>query len=113
MAFYQIAKIRFEAEVKTHPQAVISEFDFKAPKWYKNGRAYTKDDGLRKYTLQKIGEKLYELTIEQLDLFGIDLGEWTENNYPERENIIKEVVDEIKTELKSKIRIIEVNRTAM
>ena len=113
MAFYQIAKIRFEAELKTHPQVIIAEFDFKAPKWYKNGRSYIKDDGLSKYILQRIGEKLFELTIEQLDLFGIDLGEWTEKDYPERENIIKEVVDEIEKELKSKIRIIEVNRTAM
>jgi len=113
MGLYQIAKITFEAKVKTHPQAVICEFDFKAPKWYKNGRVYTKDDGLSRYTLQKIEEKLFELTIEQLDLFGIDLGEWTEKDYPERENIIKEVVEEIEKELKSKIHIIEVNRTAM
>jgi len=53
---------------------------------------------VKQYTLQKIGEKLYELTTEQLDLFGIYLGEWTENDSPERENIIKKVVDEIKSE---------------
>ena len=82
MGLHQIAKIRFKAEVKTHPQAVIDEFDFKAPKWYKTGGSYIKDDGLSKYTLQKTGEKLFELSMEQLDLFGIDLGEWTEKDYP-------------------------------
>jgi len=113
MGFYQIAKIKFESEIKTHPQAVIEEFDFKAPNWYKNGRVYTKEDDLTKYTLQKIGEKLFVLTIEQLDLFGIDLGEWNEKDYPERGNLVKEVLNEIEKEFKSKIEITEFSRNAM
>ena len=110
MGFYQIAKITFEAEIKTHPQVFIEEFDFKASKWNKNGRVYTKDDGLSRYTLQKIGEKLFELTIEQLDLFGVDLGEWNEKDYPERENLIKEALDEIEKESMSRIKIIDFSR---
>jgi len=110
MGFYQIAKITFEAEIKTHPQAFIEEFDFKASKWSKNGRVYTKDDGLSRHTLKKIGEKLFELTIEQLDLFGVDLGEWNERDYPERENMINETLNEIKIEFKSKINILKINR---
>ena len=112
MGFYQIAKIKFEAEVKTHPQAIMEEFGFKAPKWYKNSRAYTKDDGLSRFTLQKIGEKLFELTIEQLDLFGMDLGEWKEKDYPERENIIKEALGEIEKEVRSKVNLVTIDRMA-
>ena len=107
MAFYQIAKITFEAEVKTHPQVVMEEFDFKASNWYKNRRIYTKDDGLSRYTLQKIDKKIFVLTIEQLDLFGIELGGWNEKDYPERENIINESLEEIEKEFKTKINILE------
>jgi hypothetical protein len=112
MAFYQIAKIKFEVEIKTHPQVVIEEFDFKAPKWYKNGRVYTKDDGLSRYILQKIDKKLFVLTIEQLDLFGIELGKWNEKDYPERDNMIKEVLDEVEKGFMSRIKIIEFSRNA-
>ena len=45
---YRIAKITFEAEIKTHPQAVTEEFDFKAPKCNKYGRIYIKGDDLSK-----------------------------------------------------------------
>jgi len=110
MGLYQIAKIKFETEVKTHPQAIMEEFDFKAPKWYKNGRTYTKDDGLSRFTLRKIGKKLFELTIEQLDLFGMDLGKLDEKDYPERENIIKEALGEIEKEIKSKINLVKIDR---
>ena len=110
MGFYQIAKITFEAEIKTHPQAFIEEFDFKASKWSKNGRVYTKDDGLSRHTLKKIGERLFELTIEQLDLFGVDLGEWNKRDHPERENLIKEALDEIEKESMSRIKIIYFSR---
>jgi hypothetical protein len=113
MAMHQIAKITFEAEIRTHPQAIVEEFDFKPPKWYKNWRIYTKDDGLSRYTLQKIGKKIFVLTIEQLDLFGMDLGEWNEKDHPERENIIHEVLNEIERELKSKINILKINRMAI
>ena len=37
MGFYQIAKITFEVEIKTHPQAVTEEFDFKVARWHKGG----------------------------------------------------------------------------
>jgi hypothetical protein len=110
VAMHQIAKITFEAEIETHPQVIVEEFDFK---WYKHGRIYAKDDGLCRYTLQKIDKKLFVLTIEELDLFGIELGKWNEKDYPERENIIHEVLKEIEREFKSKIQIIEVDRNAM
>ena len=111
MGFHQIARISFEAEIKTHPQAIVEEFDFKASKWCKNGRIYVKDDGLSRYTLQKIDKKIFVLTIEQLDLFGIDLGEWNEKDYPEREKIIKETLNEIEIEFKSKVRLSRIDRT--
>jgi hypothetical protein len=113
MAMHQIAKITFEAEVKTHPQVVIEEFDFKVSNWYKNRRIYTKDDGLSRYTLQKIDKKIFILTIEQLDLFGIELGGWNEKDYPERENIINGALKEIEKEIKNKIKILEINRKAI
>ena len=109
---YQIAKITFEAEIETHSQAIIEEFDFKSPKWYKNWKSYIKDEGLSRYTLQKIDKKLFVLTIEQLDLFGIDLGEWNKQDYPERENMIKEVLNEIEREFKCKINILKINRVS-
>ena len=113
MAMRQIAKITFEAEVKTHPQVIVEEFDFKAPKWYRTGRKYTKEDGLSIYSLQKIDKKIFVLTIEQLDLFGIDLGEWSEKDYPERENIINETLHEIEKEFGSKINILKTSRKAI
>jgi len=111
MGFYQIAKITFEAEIETHPQAIVEEFDFKAPKWCKNGRTYTKDDGLIRYILHKIDKNSFVLTIEQLDLFGIELGEWNGKDYPERENIINETLNEIEKEFKSKVRLLRIDRT--
>jgi len=102
--------IKFEAAIKTHPQVIVEDFDFKAPRWYRNGLKYTKDDGLSRCTLQKTGEKIFVLTIEQLDFFGIDLGEWNEKDYPERENMIKETLDEIEKEFKIRIKVIEISR---
>jgi hypothetical protein len=112
VAMHQIAKITFEAEIKTHPQARVEEFDFNAPKWHKTDGKYVKDDDLSRCTLQKIGNKIFVLTIEQLDLFGIDLGEWNEKDHPERENMIKETLNEIEKEFKCKINILKINRVA-
>jgi len=97
---YQIAKITFEAEIETHSQAIIEEFDFKSPKWYKNWKSYIKDEGLSRYTLQKIDKKLFVL------------GEWNKQDYPERENMIKEVLNEIEREFKCKINILKINRVS-
>ena len=110
MGFHEIAMIKFEAAVKMHPQLMIDAFDFKAPNWNRNGRKYTKDDELGRYTLQKTGEKTFALTIEQLDFFGIDLGGWDEKDYPERENIIKETLGEIEKEFKTKVNVTEIIR---
>ena len=113
MAMHQIAKITFEAEIKTHPQMVTEEFDFKASRWRKEGRIYVKGDDLSRYTLQKTDKKLFILTIEQLDLFRIEPGKWNENNYPERENLIDEALIEIEREFKSKINILKIDRVAI
>jgi len=113
MVFHQIAKITFEAEIKVHPQAIKEEFEFNASRWYRNGRTYIKDDGLSRYALQKIDSKLFVLTIEQLDLFPIDLGDWSANDYPERETLINETLDEIEKEAGCRIRVIGVSRNAM
>ena len=113
MAFHQIVRITFEAEVKTHPQAIIEDFDLNAPKWSKIRTTYVKDDGLSRYTLQKTGKKLFVLIIEQLDLFGVDLGVWNEKDYPERENIIKETISEIERGVQSKITILKIQREVL
>jgi len=110
MSFYQIAKIQFEADVKAHPQAIMEEFDFNAPAWNRSSRSYAKDDGLGKYTLTKIGNKVFNLTLEQLDLFGIDLGTWNEKDYPEREKWIKDVLAEVSKGLGSEARVTSIIR---
>jgi len=111
MTFHQIAKITFEAEIKTHPQAIMEYFDFKAPKWFENGLVYVKDDGLSRYTLKKIDNKVFVLTIEQLDLFGIELGEWNEKDHPERENMINETLHEIEKEFGTELSVVDIVRT--
>jgi hypothetical protein len=110
MGFHQIARISFEAEIKTHPQVIVEEFDFKAPNWFKGWLKYIKEDGLSRYTLQKVSKKLFVLTIEQLDLFGMDLGLWDENSNPERENIIKETLQDIEKEFGTKLSIVDIVR---
>ena len=110
MGFHQIARISFEAEIKTHPQVIVEEFDFKAPGWFKGWLKYIKDDGLSRYTLQKISKKLFVLTIEQLDLFGIDLGPWDKNSHPERENMINETLHDIEKEFGTKLSVVDIVR---
>jgi hypothetical protein len=65
------------------------------------------------FSLQKIGNKIFVLTIEQLDLFGIDLGEWNEKDHSERENTIRETLNEIEKEFKCKINILKNNKIAI
>jgi len=110
MRTYQIVKITFESDIKVHPQAVIGTFDFKASKWIRKDKGYAKDDDLIKYSLQKTGENVFVLLIEQVDLYGLDLGKWDEQDHPEREKLIREVLSEIQRGLGSEVRIIQVDR---
>jgi hypothetical protein len=57
--------------------------------------------------IQALSKKTFLLTIEQFDLFGIDLGKWNESQHPERENIINEALKKIEKEFKTKINILE------
>lgn len=104
MSFHQIVEIRIKAEKKT------SSEDFKVQKWYNNGNEFIKDDELSRYKLRKIDEQTFIFIIEQFDLFGIDIGMWTEKDHPERENMIKEAINEIRQGLKCEITITEIKR---
>ena len=104
MSFHQIVEIKINAKKET------SSEEFKVQKWYNDGNEFIKDDELSKCRLRKIDEQTFIFTIEQLDLFGIDLGIWTEKDHPERENMIKELIDKIKQGLKCEITITEIKR---
>jgi hypothetical protein len=109
MALHQIAEIRIVIE-QVGRNHIIDKLDFKAEHWYKSGTAYIKDDEISKFTLKKIDERTFMLTVEQLDLFGIELGRWDESQHPERENLIKEALSDIRVGLQCEIKIMEYKR---
>jgi len=106
MALHQIAEIRINIE-QAGMNRIMEKSEFKAERWYKSGAAYVKDDEISKFSLKKIDERTFVLSIEQWDLFGIELGIWDESQHPERENLIKEALNDIRTGLKCEIKVVE------
>jgi len=95
MAFRVIARIVFEAEVDIHPQSRIDFIDLPSPPWTLVGDTYVKDEDVVRYSLTKISDSIFELIIEQIDLFGLEKGPWTDEQYPVRRELLASALQEI------------------
>ena len=110
MAFHVIAKIKFEAKISVHPQAFTSYIDLDYPPWAESGDSYVKDEDVIRYTLTKTSDDEFVLVIEQIDLFGLELGKWTDKQYPKRQAILDSALKEIEETLGTKITVKEIKR---
>jgi len=113
MPFHVIAQIKFEAKLVVHPQSLPTYIELDSPPWTKTGNAYVKDEDIVRYTLTKTSDKEFVLVIEQIDLFGIDTGKWTDNQYPVRKALIDSTIREIENILGAKITVKEIRREVL
>ena len=113
MSFHVIAEIRFKAKVVEHPQSRYDYIKLDSPPWTLVGDAYVKDEGLVRYTLSKTSEDDFFLVIEQIDLFGLQQGKWTDKRYPERKALIHSALQEIEDTLGAKIVVTEIKREVL
>jgi len=113
MPFHVIAQIKFEAKVIVHPQSLPTYIPLDSPPWTKIGDSYVKDEDVVRYTLTKTSDDKFLLVIEQIDLFGIDTGKWTDEQYPERKALIDSTLREIENILGAKITVKEIRREVL
>ena len=73
MAFLKIAEITFQAHVRIHPQLMEGYIGIESPLWTREGKRLVKSTDLERLAIEKIGEALFLLTIEQFDLFGANI----------------------------------------
>ena len=110
MSFHEIARIKFEAKVIVHPQSHPAYIELDSPPWTKIGDAYVKDEELVRYTLTKTSNDEFVLVIEQIDLFGLETGKWTDEQFPVRKALVDSTIQEIEHSLGVKITIKEIQR---
>jgi hypothetical protein len=96
----RIARIRFEAVFRM-PLKDVSKGN--------SNKVYSQDDGLVTYEVYKDGG-IFVLEVSLLDLFGVDSGLWSEKDFPERENLIRDALERIERELNCTIKVIEIER---
>jgi len=113
MPFHVIAQIKFEAKVVVHPQSIPNSIELDSPLWTETGNSYVKDEDIVRYTLTKTSDDEFVLVIEQIDLFGIDTGKWTDEQYPERKALIDSTLREIENILDTKITVKEIRREVL
>jgi len=113
MPFHVIAQIKFEAKMVIHPQSLPTYIELDSPPWTKTGDAYVKDEELVRYTLTKISNDQFVLVIEQIDLFGLETGKWTDEQYPVRKALIDSTIQEIEDTLGVKITVKEIRREVL
>jgi hypothetical protein len=113
MPFHVIAQIKFEAKVVVHPQSIPTYIELDSPLWTEIGDAYVKDEEIARYTLTKTSNDEFVLVIEHIDLFGIDIGKWTDEQYPERKALIDSILREIENILGAKITVKEIRREVL
>jgi hypothetical protein len=113
MPFHVIAQIKFEAKVVLHPQSLPTYIELESPPWTKTGDAYVKDEDIVRYTLTKTSDDEFVLVIEQIDLFGIDTGKWTDEQYPVRKALVDSTILEIEDTLGVKITVKEIRREVL
>jgi len=113
MSFHVIAEIRFKANVVIHPQSRPDFIELESPPWTLVGNVYGKDEDLIRYTLSKISDNEFVLIIEQIDLFGLKLGKWTDEQYSERKALIYSAIQEIEETLGAKIVVTEIKREVL
>ena len=102
--FYTTAEMILEVE------QAIKHIEIKMPQWYKNGSLNIREDEFSRITVTQIDEKTLNIKLEQMDLFGIDKGSWNEKDHPERERILKEIIEQIEIATKIKTIIKEIKR---
>jgi hypothetical protein len=112
MTFRQIATIKLELET-IDSKDKKKESNSESCSWNNYGNSYAKDGDLTKYTLQKIGEKVFFIKIELFDFFNMDSGKWNENDFPEWGNIINSMLSGLEKEFNCKIKIIEIDRNVI
>jgi len=110
MAFHVIAQIKFMAKVVVHPQSLPTFIELDSPPWTKIGDSYVKDEELVRYTLTKISDDEFVLVIEQIDLFWLETGKWTDEQYPVRKALVDSIIREIEDTLSVKITVKEIRR---
>jgi hypothetical protein len=105
--------MKFEAKVIVHPQSLPTYIELDSPPWTKIGDSYVKDEELVRYTLIKISNDEFALVIEQIDLFGLEIGKWTDEQYPVRKVLVDSVLREIEDTLGVKITVKEIRREVL
>ena len=113
MSFHVIARIKFEAKMVVHPQSLPTYIALESPPWTKTGDAYVKNEELVRYTLTKISNDEFVLVIEQIDLFGLETGKWTDEQYPVRKALVDSTIREIEHSLDVKITVKEIRREVL
>jgi len=113
MPFHVIARIKFEAKVVGHPQSHPTYIELNPLLWTKIGDSYVKDEELVRYTLTKISNDEFVLVVEQIDLFGLEAGKWTDEQYPVRKELVDSALREIEDTLGVKITVKEIRREVL
>ena len=113
MPFHVIAQIKFQAKVVIHPQSLPTYIELDSPLWTNIGDSYVKDEELVRYTLTKISNDEFVLVIEQIDLFELEAGKWTDEQYPVRKALVDSALREIEDTLNVKITIQEIRRMVL
>jgi len=113
MPFHVIAQIKFEAKVVLHPQSLPTYIELDSLPWTKTGDAYVKDEDIVRYTLTKTSDDEFVLVIEQIDLFGLETGKWTDEQYPVRKALVDSTIREIEDTLSVKITVKEIRREVL
>ena len=98
------------AKVVVHPQSLPTFIELDSPPWTKIGDSYVKDEELVRYTLTKISDDEFVLVIEQIDLFWLETGKWTDEQYPVRKALVDSIIREIEDTLSVKITVKEIRR---
>ncbi len=113
MPFHVIAQIKFQAKVVIHPQSLPTYIELESPPWTMIGDVYVKDEELFRYSLSKISDDEFVLIIEQIDLFGLEIGKWTDEQHPERKSLVDSALREIEETLGTKITVQEIKREVL
>jgi len=106
--FRQIAKITIKADLTN----LTNEYSLKndSRPWNENGDSYIKDNDVTRYTIKKTPKNNFSLLVEEFDLFNTDPGEWTKENHPELDSIVKEALDTFEKSFNCKISLIHIER---
>jgi len=102
--FYTVAEMTLELEYQK------KDVEINMPQWYRSGAVNKREDEFSRITITLIDEKTLNVKFEQMDFFGIDKGSWNEKDHPERERILKEIIEQIETATKIKTIIKEIKR---